>query len=93
MHKDNGGEQLFSVLTEFLLDSAVRSTFTCPCTPQQNGLCERFNYTLADMTSAIISESRLSVQYWPYCFLHVSNVCNRLPYTPPCPTTPRLTKS
>eukprot|EP00965_Chrysotila_dentata_P116595 3853923-Pleurochrysis_carterae.AAC.1 len=31
------------------------------------------------MTQSHSSESGLLVQYWPYCFLHVSHVCNRLP--------------
>eukprot|EP00965_Chrysotila_dentata_P190580 6173976-Pleurochrysis_carterae.AAC.1 len=41
------------------------------------------------MTRAILSESGLSVQNWPYCFLQVSKVYNRLPHSSlPNNTTP-----
>eukprot|EP00965_Chrysotila_dentata_P076666 2530925-Pleurochrysis_carterae.AAC.4 len=89
LDKDNGGEYLSSVFTEFLLRQCRAQHFYLSIHSTANGLCEHFKYTLAYMTRAILSEGALLVQYWPYCFLHVFNVCNRLPHSSlPNNTTP-----
>ena len=49
-------------------------------TPEQNGMAERPNQTLGQMTRCLLHSSGLSDKYWSYAILHAVYVKNRLPH-------------
>ena len=52
---------------------------TCPYTPQQNGVAERKNRTLLEMTSAMMLESSVLVHLWPEAIDTTIYLTNRFP--------------
>jgi hypothetical protein len=48
LRTDNGGEYTSIDLEDFLLTAGIRHELTIPKTPEQNGVAERMNRTLAD---------------------------------------------
>ena len=52
---------------------------TCPNTPQQNGVAERKNRTLLEITRPLMFESRVPASYWPEAHATATYLTNRLP--------------
>ena len=48
MNNDRGGE--YEAMDSFCKESGIRDLYTMPYKPQQNGIVERRNITLMDMT-------------------------------------------
>ena len=42
----------------------IQMQHTVPYTPQQNGVTERNNHTLEEMTNCMIQSNGLSLHYW-----------------------------
>ncbi len=42
----------------------VKQEFTVPDTPQQNGVAERFNRVCVEMTRCVLSEAKLTKDFW-----------------------------
>ena len=62
LRSDNGGEYTSEEFMKYLKSEGVRHERTVPKTPQQNGVAERLNRTLIEMTRAMLSGSNLSGQ-------------------------------
>ncbi|XP_037497305.1 uncharacterized protein LOC119371382 [Jatropha curcas] len=52
---------------------------TCPHTPEQNGVAERKNRTLLEMTRALLIESWVPKSFWPEAVATATYILNRLP--------------
>ena len=50
LRTDNGGEYVNSAITQFLSDNWMLHQTSCPDTPQQNGIAERKNRKLLEIT-------------------------------------------
>ena len=59
MHSDNGTEFENSDFTEFCANNGISHNFSAPRTPQQNGVVERKNRTLKEMTRTMLISSSL----------------------------------
>ncbi len=64
LRSDNGTEYTSQAMKDFCVEKSIRQEFTVPETPQQNGVAERMNRTLVDMTRCLLIQSKLSKQYW-----------------------------
>ena len=62
VYSDNGGEYLG--LVEYLNKQGIEWEPSAPYTPQQNGVAERLNRTLMEMTRAILSQAGLPDKFW-----------------------------
>ncbi|CAM8943818.1 unnamed protein product [Rhodiola kirilowii] len=60
IRSDHGTEFENRQFTEFCNDQGIDHNFSAPRTPQQNGVVERKNRTLEDMTRTMLIESRLA---------------------------------
>lgn len=49
LRTDNGGEYMSDEFSQFLQENHIRHQYTCPYTPQQNGVVERKNHNLAEI--------------------------------------------
>jgi len=55
----NGGEYTSGEFVEYLRSEGIRHELTVPKSPQQNGVAERLNRTLVEMTPFMLAESGL----------------------------------
>ena len=75
---DKGGEYMSNEFIDFLNASGIAKQYTVRNRPQQNGVAERANRTLAERITAMLEESGLSKRYWAECLaalVHVLNCC------------------
>ena len=63
---DRGGEYLSNEFIDHLTQNGILSQLTTPGTPQQNGVAERRNRTLLDMTRSMMSYSKLPLFLWGF---------------------------
>ena len=66
LRSDRGGEYLSNDFRTYLLENGIVSQLSAPGTPQQNGVSERRNRTLLDMTRCMLGFSTLSTSFWGY---------------------------
>lgn len=75
---DNGGEYTSRILENFFKSKGIEHEFTNPYTPQQNGVAERFNQTVANGACTILNESGLHESFWPEAMNYFTYTWNRL---------------
>lgn len=56
---DNGGDYCSTIFKNYCREHGIRKETTAPYTPQQNGIAERYNRTLMEMSRAMIFEKYL----------------------------------
>jgi transposase InsO family protein len=64
IHSDNGTEFRNASFNQFYLEHGVDQQFSVPRVPQQNGVMERKNRTLVEMTRMMIDEHRIPKRFW-----------------------------
>nr|BAK64102.1 gag-pol polyprotein [Eustoma grandiflorum] len=79
LRTDNGGEYFAGALQQFFRDNGIIHQTTCPDTPEQNGVAERKNRTLLEMTRALMLESSVPRFLWPEAVSTATYLSNRLP--------------
>jgi hypothetical protein len=78
---DNGTEYLSERFKSLIKSSGIIHQLTNPYTAQQNGVSERLNRTIKDCARTILTESSLSVFYWPFAILYAVQTKNRVPHS------------
>uniref|UniRef100_A0AAV1UES9 Polyprotein n=1 Tax=Peronospora matthiolae TaxID=2874970 RepID=A0AAV1UES9_9STRA len=63
LRSDNGGEYRNETMNKFCKAKFIKQEFTVPYNPEQNGMAERMNPTLVEMTRCMIKESGLDKSY------------------------------
>ncbi|XP_057529771.1 uncharacterized protein LOC130808310 [Amaranthus tricolor] len=76
---DNGREYINSNMQQFFKQQGLIHQTSCPNTPQQNGVAERKNRTLLEMTRAIMLDSHVPTHLWPKAIATANYLTNRLP--------------
>ena len=79
LRSDNGGEFTSSQFTKYLVSEGVRHELTVPKSPQQNGVAERCNRTLVEMTRAMLTGSSLPQSLWAETLSTAVYLRNRSP--------------
>ncbi len=89
---DNAGEHLAiqqdDTFSNLCLRLHIRLEFTLPNSPAQNGVAERANRHIMEMTRALLISARLPIKYWSYAWRHavyltqflVPRKLNKTPY-------------
>ena len=77
---DNGGEYICEKLNRFFRKNGIKHEYTAPYTPEQNGVAERMNRTLIEMTRCMLYESGLEKKFWGEAISTASYLLNRLPF-------------
>lgn len=61
---DNGCEYCSHLFEDYLKNEGIVHQKTNPYTPQQNGLCERFNRTVVEKAKCLLFEANLPKKFW-----------------------------
>lgn len=64
IRSDHGGEFENALFKTFLEENGVTHNFSCPRTPQQNGVVERKNRTLQEMARTLLNDSKIEKYFW-----------------------------
>lgn len=79
LRSDNGGEFVNKSMQKFFSEHGLIHQTTCPNTPQQNGVAERKNRFLLEITRALMLESHVPTSFWPEAVATATYLANRLP--------------
>ncbi|XP_071718218.1 uncharacterized protein [Rutidosis leptorrhynchoides] len=79
LRTDNGGEYVNTQMKLFCETKGIIYQTTCPHTPQQNGVSERKNRILLEITRALMIESNVPKSFWPEALATATYLLNRLP--------------
>ena len=63
-HSDGGGEFSSQVLLDFFRSEGITPTQTPANTPQRNGIAERMNRTLIEMTLPMMQHAKVPMPFW-----------------------------
>jgi Reverse transcriptase (RNA-dependent DNA polymerase)/Integrase core domain/gag-polypeptide of LTR copia-type/GAG-pre-integrase domain len=79
LRTDNGTEYVNHTFRNFLLENGTLHQTSCVGTPQQNGVSERKNRHLLEVTRALLFSAHLPNHYWADAILTGCYLINRLP--------------
>jgi hypothetical protein len=78
IRSDNGTEFKNSQIEGFLEEEGIKHEFSSPYTPQQNGVVERKNRTLLDMSRTMLDEYKTPDRFWAEAINTACYSINRL---------------
>jgi transposase InsO family protein len=64
IRSDNSTEYKNTQVEDFLDEEGIKHEFSASYTPQQNGVAERKNHTLIEMTRTMLDEYKTSDRFW-----------------------------
>ncbi|PKU73081.1 Retrovirus-related Pol polyprotein from transposon TNT 1-94 [Dendrobium catenatum] len=76
---DAGGEYSSIPFRNFLSTKGIIHQFSCPYTPQQNGLAERKHRHIIETARTLLLQAHLPTQFWIEAVLTATYLINRLP--------------
>jgi len=79
LHSDNGTEYFNEVLGNFLKEKGIHHQSTCVDTPQQNGIAERKNKHLLEVSRALMFSMNTPKYLWGEAILTACYLINRMP--------------
>lgn len=79
LRTDNGREYYNLALTSYLQKVGIVHQSSCVDTPQQNGVAERKNRHLLEVTRSIMSATNVPKQFWGEAVLSATYLINRMP--------------
>lgn len=75
---DRGGEFVSTAFNEYCEKTGIKRHLTAPYTPQQNGVVERRNRILLEMTRSIMKHMRVPNYFWGEAIRHSTYLLNRI---------------
>jgi len=79
LQTDNGKEYRNEAFDAFLRENGISRRLTVTHTPEQNGVAERRNRTLLDMTRCLLMQSQLPESFWGEAINTANYIRNRCP--------------
>ena len=79
LRSDNGKEYTSNKFNQFCEEVGIEHQLTAPYTPQQNGVIQRKNIAIFEMTRCLMHEKGLPKEYWAEATNKVVFLLNRLP--------------
>lgn len=78
LRTDRGGELVSHEFNRYCKESGIKRHLTAPYTPQQNGIVERRNRTLMEMTRSMLKDKRIPNFLWGEATIHATYLLNRI---------------
>jgi len=64
----------------YCLNNGIKKLYSPPYNPQNNGIAERFNYTLESCIKAILNTSQLDYRLWEFAAKYANHLDNITPH-------------
>jgi hypothetical protein len=87
IRSDNAPEYTEGRFKEIIIKAGIHHETTTPYSPQQNGVAERYNRTLAEMSRSMLLEQGLATYYWPFAVDTANHLKNRITHKSLLPDT------
>ena len=81
LRSDGGGEYLSNEFARFLQEHGIKQQYSCSHTPQQNGIAERKNRYIGEVSRAMFNEKDVPDFYWAEAIATAVYIMNRIPTT------------
>ena len=78
--RSDNGEMASSKVQQRLARAGIVSEFTCPYTPEQNGVAERLNRTIDNMAATMLTMARLPEHFWKEASALATLILNVTPW-------------
>jgi transposase InsO family protein len=78
IRSDNGTEFRNASFDGFYREHGIEQQFSAPCVPQQNGVVERKNRTLVEMTRTMLYKHGTPMRFWADAISTACYVSNRI---------------
>ena len=88
LRDDKGGEYMAGIFDKFLAEAGIRQEHSICDTPQQVGVAERMNRSIAEGVTTLLSQSGLTRTWWEDAATHWLHGKIRLPSSTTAPLTP-----
>ena len=88
VRSDHGGEFENHYFEKYFKENGIVHNFSCPRTPQQNGVVERKNRTLQEMARTMINETNMAKHFWAEAVNTACYIQNRISIRPILEKTP-----
>lgn len=79
LRSDNGLEFTSTEFKDFCIKEGIKRQLTAPHSPQQNGVSEKKNRTVIEMTRSLLKDKQLPLQFWCEAMNTSVYLLNRLP--------------
>lgn len=79
LRTDRGGEFCSNEFKSYCEEHGIQRHYTAPYSPQQNGVVERRNRTVVEMTRSFLKSMKVPTTLWGEAVRHSIYVLNRLP--------------
>jgi len=79
LRTDGGGESTSKLFEKFCEDNGIVHEVTAPYTPQHNGLAERRNRSLLDMTKSMLKMKKMPNTFWGEAVRTATYILNKCP--------------
>ena len=79
IRSDNGGEYFKTELIEFMNSNGILHQTTCPYSPQQNGVAERKNRHILEVTRSLLIDGNVPSHLWGEAVSSAVYLINRTP--------------
>ncbi len=64
LHSDNGSEYTGKVFLNYLCKHGIKHSPSLPYTPEYNGVTKHYNYTIMEMTHAMLLSANVTSAFW-----------------------------
>ena len=81
LRSDNGGEYVNNGLLHIYSQSGIYIRHSIPYTPQQNGVAERKNRSLKEITTCMLELKKLAAILWVESMHAAAYIQNRVPHS------------
>ncbi|CAL9021631.1 unnamed protein product [Prunus brigantina] len=88
LRTDHGTEFENHLFSEFCDEQGISHEFSAPITPQQNGVVERKNRVLLDMSRVMLNSANLAKHFWAEAISSACYTANRVYLRPKSKATP-----
>lgn len=77
IRSDNGGEFIGTNLEDWLKEKEIKHEFSPARTPQCNGVVERANKSIIEMTRTMLTDSKMPIDFWAEATCTAAHIKNR----------------
>lgn len=89
LRTDNGGEYESEEMKKHLKQEGIAHQRSAPHTPQENGVAERCQRTIAEMSRSMLRHAKLDSKFWPYAVAMATHIKNLSPHRALANKTPQ----